>query len=915
MGVISKIFGTRSEREIKKILPLVDKIEALSDEFRALSDAELSAKTDEFKTRLSSGEELDSLIPEAFATIREAAYRVLGLYAFRVQLIGGIILHQGRIAERKTGEGKTLVAILPAYLNALTGRGVHIVTVNDYLAKYQGELMGRVFRFLGLSVGIIVHGLDNKERFDAHHSDIPYGTNNEPGFDYLRDNMALYKEQMVGRGYHSFAIVDEVDSILIDEARTPLIISGMGEKPTNVYREADRFASTLKRLVMASVDEKEDNDDVDGDYIVDEKHRTATLTASGIAKAERFFGVEDLSDPENAELFHYINQAIRARGIMKRDIDYVVKDNEIIIVDEFTGRLMIGRRYSEGLHQAIEAKENVDIQNESKTLATITFQNYFRLYDKLSGMTGTALTEEAEFETIYSLDVVEVPTNKPMIRKDLNDSVYKTERGKFRAVVRQIAECNKREQPVLVGTVSIEKSELVSALLKKEGIPHVVLNAKHHEKEAEIVAQAGKAGAVTIATNMAGRGTDIMLGGNADFLAKSELRRIGIDENLIIDAAGSTPTNDPELIEVRAKYKELYAKHKAVCEVEAEKVRNAGGLFIVGTERHESRRIDNQLRGRAGRQGDPGASRFFLSLEDDVMRLFGSERIMGMMNALGIDEDMPIDQKMLTSAIENAQKNVESRNFAARKSVLQYDDVINAQRKIIYGQRQSVIEGHDIADTIKKMISDSISSTVSEVIGEEFYVQTEHLDLVRQRYLGIFLTNSDLRMTRDELDRVDYNTEDLKSDLLESAERAYALREEEFTSEKMREIERVVLLQNVDENWMEHIDAMHELRRGIGLRAYAQHDPIVVYKSESFDMFEEMISSIRESTVRQMFTLRIRREDEPKRRAVARITGTLGGDDSEVRRTPRKVENKVGRNDPCPCGSGKKYKKCCGRDE
>ncbi len=915
MSVISKLFGTRSEREIKKILPLVDKIEALADEYRELSDAALSAKTSELKARLAEGETLDSILPEAFATVREAAYRVLGLYAFRVQLIGGIILHQGRIAEMKTGEGKTLVAVLPAYLNALTEKGVHIVTVNDYLAKYQGELMGRVFRFLGMSVGIIVHDLTNEERREAHHCDITYGTNNELGFDYLRDNMALYKEQMVGRGYHSFAIVDEVDSILIDEARTPLIISGQGEKPTLIYREADRFAASLKKFVVASVDEKEDNDNVDGDYIVNEKHRSATLTASGIAKAERAFGIDNLSDPEHAELFHHINQAIRARGIMKRDIDYVVRDNEIIIVDEFTGRLMIGRRYSEGLHQAIEAKENVSIQNESKTLATITFQNYFRMYDKLSGMTGTALTEEAEFEAIYNLDVIEIPTNKPMIRSDLTDAVYKTESGKFRAVIRQIEECHNRKQPVLVGTVSIEKSELVSALLKKSGIPHVVLNAKHHEKEAEIVAQAGKPGAVTIATNMAGRGTDIMLGGNADFLAKSDLRKSGMNEALIVDAGGTAPTSDPEILDARKKYKELYLKHKAICDTEAERVRNAGGLFIIGTERHESRRIDNQLRGRSGRQGDPGASRFFLSLEDDIMRLFGSERIMGMMNALGIDEDTPIDQKILTSAIENAQKTVESRNFAARKSVLEYDDVINTQRTVIYNQRQSVIDGHDVADVIKKMISESISDAVNATLGEERYVQQEHLDIIRSRFEGIFLTKGDLNLSQDDLNRVDYDSEDLKSDLTEIAMRVYSARDAEFTPEKMREIERVVLLRNVDENWMEHIDAMSDLRRGIGLRAYAQHDPIVVYKSEGFEMFEEMINTIRDNTVRMMFTIRLSNNDEPKRRAVAKITSTHGGDDSEIKKTPRRVENKVGRNDPCPCGSGKKYKKCCGSGE
>ena len=914
MSIITKVFGTHSDREIKKIIPLVDKIEALADPYRALSDHELSGKTAEFKSRLENGETLDDILPEAFATVREAAKRVLGLYAFRVQLIGGIVLHQGRIAEMKTGEGKTLVAVFPAYLNALSGRGVHVVTVNDYLAKYQGELMGRVLRFLGMSVGIIVHGLTSEQRREAHFSDVTYGTNNEFGFDYLRDNMALYKSQMVGRDYHSFAIVDEVDSILIDEARTPLIISGQGEKPTLIYAQADRFASSLRKVVIKSVDEKEDNDDIDGDYIVDEKAKTATLTASGIAKAEKAFGIDNLSAPDNAELFHHINQAIRARGIMQKDIDYVVRDNEIIIVDEFTGRLMIGRRYSEGLHQAIEAKEHVSIQNESKTLATITFQNYFRMYDKLSGMTGTALTEAAEFEHIYSLDVIEIPTNKPMIRKDLTDVVYKTEAGKFRAVVAQIKECGERGQPVLVGTVSIEKSELVSNLLNKAGIKHVVLNAKHHEKEAEIVAQAGKLGAVTIATNMAGRGTDIMLGGNADFLAKSDLKKGGMEDGLIVDAGGTAPTDDPEILAAREKYRALYKKYKELTDAEAEKVKAAGGLFIIGTERHESRRIDNQLRGRAGRQGDPGASRFFLSLEDDIMRLFGSERIMNMMNTLGVDEDTPIDQKMLTSAIETAQKKVESKNFAIRKNVLQYDDVINQQRTIIYNQRKTVLDGEDIEASVKKMIHESITETVHGIMGEERYVQTEHLDAVRERYLGIFLTKDDLRLSREELDRVDYSADDLTDDTIKIAEEVYAKREAEFTSPIMRELERVVLLRNVDENWMEHIDAMSELRRGIGLRAYAQQDPIVAYKSEGFDMFEEMVSAIRENTVRMVYTMRLRGADAPKREAVAKITGEHGGDES-LKPAPRRVANKVGRNDPCPCGSGKKYKKCCGANQ
>ncbi len=914
MGIISKVFGTKSEREIKKLMPLVDKTEALAETYRALSNEELTKKTDEFKARLSNGETLDDILPEAFATVREAAYRVLGLFAYRVQLIGGIVLHQGRIAEMKTGEGKTLVAIFPAYLNALTGNGVHIVTVNDYLAKYQGELMGRVFRFLGMTVGVIVHGLTNEERREAHFSDITYGTNNEFGFDYLRDNMAIYKSGMVGRDNHTFAIVDEVDSILIDEARTPLIISGQGDKPTFVYHQADSFVASLRKLVVRSVDENEISDDMDGDYIVDEKARTATLTASGIAKAEKAFGLENLSDPENAELYHHINQALRARGIMQKDIDYLVRDNQIIIVDEFTGREMIGRRYSEGLHQAIEAKERVEVQNESKTLATITFQNYFRMYDKLSGMTGTALTEAAEFEAIYSLDVVEIPTNKPMIRKDLNDSVYKTEAGKLRAVVRQIEDCVKRGQPVLVGTVSIEKSELVSKLLSKAGIKHVVLNAKHHDKEAEIVAQAGKLGAVTIATNMAGRGTDIMLGGNPDFLAKSDLRRQGVPEDLIVDAGGSAPTDNEEILALREQYRKLYLAHKEKTDAEAELVKSAGGLFIVGTERHESRRIDNQLRGRAGRQGDPGASRFYLSLEDDIMRLFGSERIMGMMNALGIDEDTPIDQKILTSAIESAQKRVESRNFQIRKNVLQYDDVMNKQRTIIYDQRKSVLDGEDIRDSIKKMIRDSIDDSIPEILGGEEFVQPEHIKAAKDKYMGIFLRPGDLNLTRDDLDRVDYSAEDLKDDLKKLAERTYADREKELGSEVMRELERVILLRSVDEHWMDHIDAMSELRRGIGLRAYAQHDPVIAYKNESFDMFEEMVASIRETTVRKIFTIRLQTPDAPKREAVAKITN-VGGDGTEVRKSPRRVAAKIGRNDPCPCGSGKKYKKCCGANE
>ncbi len=914
MNMIEKLFGTRSAREVKKIQPLVDEILAREDEYKALSDEALRAKTAEFKSRLQAGETLDDILPDAFATVREAADRVLGLRAFPVQLIGGIVLHQGRIAEMKTGEGKTLVATFPSYLNALAGKGVHVVTVNDYLAKYQGELMGRVHRFLGLTVGVIVHDLTNEERREAYRSDITYGTNNEFGFDYLRDNMAIYKDDMVQRDEHYYAIVDEVDSILIDEARTPLIISGQGEKPTVIYEQVDRFVSTLRCVKVASLDEKVEHDDVDGDYLVDEKARSATLTPRGIEKAERAFGIENLSDPENTTLHHHINQAIRAHGLMQRDVDYVVREGQIIIVDEFTGRLMIGRRYSEGLHQAIEAKEHVNIQRESKTLATITFQNYFRMYSKLAGMTGTALTEEEEFKHIYKLDVVEIPTNKPMIRRDLADVVYKNERGKYRAVVAQIEECLQRGQPVLVGTVSIEKSEELSDMLRKKGVKHVVLNAKHHEKEAEIVAQAGQLGSVTIATNMAGRGTDIMLGGNAEYMAKSDLRRAGMDENLIVDAGGSAPTDDPEILAARAQYRELYQKHKLVTDAEGEKVRAAGGLFIIGTERHESRRIDNQLRGRAGRQGDPGASRFFLSLEDDIMRLFGSERIMGMMENLGLDEDTPIEQKMLTNAIESAQKRVESKNFAVRKSVLEYDDVMNQQREIIYKQRKQVLDGEDVTAAIHKMIRDSITAAVQEIVAPEKLVQRYHLDQVRDKYVGIFLKPTDLNYSVEQLNEWDYDVDQLSEELIELAEKVYAAREAELTPAVMREVERVVLLRTVDEHWMNHIDAMHELRQGVGLNAYAQRNPVDEYKNQGFEMFEEMVASICEQTVRMIFTVRIQ-GDAPKRERVAKITGESAGGDETLKKTPVKKAKKPGRNDPCPCGSGLKYKKCCGRDE
>ncbi len=914
MSIITKLFGTHSERELKRIMPVVDKIEALEDQYKAMSDDELRNMTPTLKARLAQGETLDDILPDAFATVREAAFRVLGLRAFRVQLIGGIVLHQGRISEMRTGEGKTLVATLPSYLNALSGNGVHVVTVNDYLAKYQGELMGRVHRFLGLKVGIIVHGLTNDERRAAYNADITYGTNNEFGFDYLRDNMAIYREDMVQRLTHNYAIVDEVDSILIDEARTPLIISGQGEKPTVIYDQVDRFVATLRRLKIASLNEKEDHDDIDADYIVDEKARTATLTPAGIKKAEAHFQIDNLSDPEHTTLHHHINQAIRARGVMQRDIDYVVRDGQIIIVDEFTGRLMIGRRYSEGLHQAIEAKERVKIQHESKTLATITFQNYFRLYSKLAGMTGTALTEEEEFKHIYGLDVVEIPTNKPMIRKDMSDVVYKTEAGKLRAVVRQIEECQKIGQPVLVGTVSIEKSEQLSDMLRKHGIKHVVLNAKLHDKEAEIVAQAGKLGSVTIATNMAGRGTDIMLGGNPEYMAKSDLRKSGMDEQLIIDAGGTAHTEDPEILAARERYLELYKKHKVVTDAEAEKVCAAGGLFIIGTERHESRRIDNQLRGRAGRQGDPGSSRFFLSLEDDIMRLFGSERIMNMMNSLGLDEDTPIEQKMLTNAIESAQKRVESRNFSTRKHVLEYDDVMNKQREIIYAQRRQVLNGEDVTASVLSMIESTVEDAVNEVMGHEQFVQLYHIEALRQKFVGLFLKPEDFQYTADELNKSDMEKINVVAVLTDYAKAAFERREQELGVEVMRELERVVLLRTVDEHWMEQIDAMHELRQGIGLRAYGQHNPVEEYKNEGHMMFEQMIDSIREQTVRMLFTARVQGQNAPERERVAKITGESAGDQS-LKKEPIKKDKKPGRNDPCPCGSGKKYKKCCGIDE
>ena len=923
MGIFTKIFGSYSDRELKRITPIADKIEALSGEYAALSDEELKAKTAQFKERLSQGETLDDILPEAFATAREAAWRVLGMKPFRVQLIGGIVLHQGRIAEMKTGEGKTLVAVLPAYLNALAGNGVHIVTVNDYLARRDSEWMGKVHRFLGLSVGLIVHGLSNEERREAYNCDITYGTNNEMGFDYLRDNMALYKESMVQRG-HAFAIVDEVDSILIDEARTPLIISGQGDESTDLYRQADDFVSRLKKQVYASVDEKEEEaEDLDADYVVDEKARTATLTARGVAKAERAFGLENLADIENATLSHHINQALKAHGIMKRDIDYIVKDGEIIIVDEFTGRLMLGRRYSEGLHQAIEAKEHVDVQKENKTLATITFQNYFRLYDKLSGMTGTAVTEAEEFEAIYRLDIIEIPTNKPVIRLDDPDVVYKNETGKNRAIIDQIVACHEKGQPVLVGTVSIEKSEYLSGLLKKRGIPHTVLNAKYHEKEAEIVAQAGKLGAVTIATNMAGRGTDIMLGGNAEFLAKTDLRKAGFTEEVISEATGYGDTENEDVLQARALFAQKLQEHKAVTDAEAEKVRAAGGLFILGTERHESRRIDNQLRGRAGRQGDPGESRFFLALTDDVMRLFGSERIMTMMDTLKVDEDMPLDHKMLSGAVEQAQKTVESRNFQTRKSVLEYDDVMNQQRNIIYGERRKVLDGEDIQPQIMSMVREFVSSTVTDGLGGAAAESQQQLDAALQPFEKLFMRPGTFRIESfggfAKCEQVIEKVEDL-------AEKVYAAREAAFGEGPnglplMRELERVIMLRVVDEYWMDHIDAMSELKRGIGLRGYGAVKPIDAYKQEGFDMFEAMVHGIREETVRRLFTVQVRREQPIERKAVAKnAAANVGG--APVKKQPVKKAPKPGRNDPCPCGKMKadgsrrlKYKECCGRNE
>ena len=931
MGLMKKIFGDYSSRELKSIYPIVDKIESLADEYKALTDAQLQAKTAEFKERLKNGESLDQILPEAFATVREAADRVLGMRPYRVQLVGGIVLHQGRIAEMKTGEGKTLVATLPAYLNALTGRGVHIVTVNDYLAKRDSEWMGKVHRFLGLKVGLIVHGLTSKQRQEAYAADITYGTNNEMGFDYLRDNMCIYSSELVQRG-HAFAIVDEVDSILIDEARTPLIISGQGEKSTQLYDMAEMFVSRLKKQVVVQVDNKEEEDvDIDADYVVDEKAKTATLTARGITKAEEFFHVENLSDPSNSTLSHHINQALKAHGTMKRDVDYVVKDGEVIIVDEFTGRLMFGRRYSNGLHQAIEAKEHVSVNSENKTLATITFQNYFRLYDKLSGMTGTAMTEQEEFGTIYNLDIVEIPTNKPNQRHDHHDVVYKTEAGKFRAVIEQVKECHAKGQPVLVGTVSIEKNEMLSLLLSREGIPHSLLNAKNHEKEAEIVAQAGKLGAVTVATNMAGRGTDIMLGGNAEFMAKAQMRREHFCENLLdpekpqdadpnavelllTEADGHGDTNDEKILAVRKRFEELYAQYKSAISAEAEEVRKAGGLFIIGTERHESRRIDNQLRGRAGRQGDPGASRFYLSLEDDLMRLFGGDRVSNLMDTLKLDEDTPIENRMITSTLESAQKKLEGRNFEIRKNVLKYDDVMNQQREIIYGQRRKVLDGEDISTEMHNMLRENIDSSCKQFLAGDVKDEWD-FGALRRHYQGWLTTDADFHYTVADYDSL--SQKGIADLLYDRGMQILQAKEVRYGAPVMRELERICLLKCVDRMWMDHIDNMDQLRQGISLRGYGQKDPVVEYRIEGFDMFDQMVDSIRESSIKMLLTIEVRQAGAaPKREQVAKPTGegfVPGNGAPGVKGAPKGQPVrviKIGRNDPCPCGSGLKWKKC-----
>ncbi len=908
MGLLTAIFGNYSEKEIKRIRPILNKVLSYEDDYKKLSDDELRAKTQEFKERLELTETLDDILPEAFAVCREASDRVLGMRHFPVQILGGIILHQGRISEMKTGEGKTLVATLPAYLNALTGKGVHIVTVNDYLAKRDSEWMGKLYRFLGLSVGLIIHGMTKDEKRASYDADITYCTNNELGFDYLRDNMVIYKEQKVQRE-HNFAIVDEVDSILIDEARTPLIISGQGNKSTDLYTKANSFARSLKMVKVKEMDDKA-SDDVagyDGDYVVDEKANTAILTPEGVKKAEQYFAIENLNDSENMEIAHHVNQAIRAHGVMKRDVDYVVKDGEVIIVDEFTGRLMYGRRYNEGLHQAIEAKEGVKVERESKTLATITFQNFFRLYNKLSGMTGTAMTEEAEFQEIYKLDVVEIPTNKPVAREDLNDAVYKTEKGKFNAVIDHIVACHEKNQPVLVGTVTIEKSELLSSMLKKRGIKHNVLNAKHHEKEAEIIAQAGVPGAVTIATNMAGRGTDIMLGGNAEYLAKSALRHDGLSEEMILEATGFGETDNPDIIAARKTYKEYYEKFKEEIAPHAEAVRQSGGLCIIGTERHDSRRIDNQLRGRAGRQGDPGSTKFYISLEDDIMRLYGGERIAVLMDTMRIDENMPLESGMLSKTIESAQKRKEGMNFASRKSVLEYDDVMNKQRELIYNQRNRVLNGENLKETVIKMLDDTIDVYTELYVGAE---NSDEWDIagLREHFGGWVISADDSSFTTEKLKKCDrYEIADLLKD---TAHEKYDAREAEFGDSVMREIERVVLLRSVDTNWMDHIDAMDQLRQGIGLRGYGQHNPVIEYRNESYDMFSAMTDAIREQTAKLALSVRIRKNEDVKREKVAEESNA--GDNK-----PLTVRGKgvVSKNALCPCGSGKKYKRCCGKDE
>ncbi len=911
-NLIEKVIGSYSDRELKRIMPLVDEIEELEPKMKELSDEQLKAKTPEFKKRLEEGEALNDILPEAFAVVREASCRVLGKRHFRVQLIGGIVLHQGRISEMKTGEGKTLMATLPVYLNALEGKGVHVVTVNDYLARRDSEWMGKIYNFLGLSVGLIVHDLDNTERRAAYNCDITYGTNNEFGFDYLRDNMVIYKEEMVQRDLH-YAIVDEVDSILIDEARTPLIISGAGDKSTDLYKKANSFASRLKVKVYSETDDKQHDDDVDADYIVDEKAHSAALTARGVAKAEQYFGLENLSDTENLTISHHVNQAIKAHGLMKNDRDYVVKNGEVIIVDEFTGRLMYGRRYSDGLHQAIEAKENVKVERESKTLATITFQNYFRMYGKLAGMTGTALTEEQEFQTIYKLDVIVIPTNMPMIREDHPDCVYKNETGKFNAVINEIAERHKKGQPILIGTISIEKSELLSSMLKKRGVQHQVLNAKFHDREAEIIAQAGKFGAVTIATNMAGRGTDIVLGGNSEFMAKQELRKQGYSEELISESTSYNDTTDEEILKARAAFKQYDDEFKKITEAEREKVIEAGGLHIIGTERHESRRIDNQLRGRSGRQGDPGSSRFYISLEDDLMRLFGSERLTNVVNTLGLEDDQPIEHRMLSNAIENAQRRVEGKNFGIRKQVLQYDDVMNKQREVIYTQRKQVMNGDNLRDSFVKMLEGTVDQIITTYCSD-----TPHPDLwdwegIKAQAGSIFMPKGALDISREEMET--YTKEDLKEKMLATAMQAYEAKEAEHGPELMREIERIVLLRVVDEKWMDHIDAMDQLRYGVGMRGYAQRDPVVEYRMEGFDMFEEMIRNIQQDSVKMLLHVRVDREHEaPKREKVAEPLTASHGDEGPKKPATRSSD-KVGRNDPCPCGSGKKYKKCCGANE